>query len=71
MTRRFLALALISAVAVPVSVIVHNGLAGLLHTEEPVFFLIAVVVAPLGLVVGLAGAAVCAFVSWRRRAHGV
>lgn len=71
MTRRFLTLALISAVAVPVSVIVHNCLAGLLHTEEPVFFLIAVVVAPLGLVVGLAGAAVCTFVSWRRRAHGV
>jgi hypothetical protein len=71
MTKRFLTLALLSAVAVLVSVVVHNCLAGLLHSEEPVFFLIAVVVAPLGLVVGLAGAAVCAFVSWRGRAHGV
>lgn len=63
--------ALLSAVAILVSVIVHNFLAGLLHTEEPVFFLIAVVVAPLGLVTGLAGAAICTFVNWRRRAHGV
>ena len=70
MTRRFLTLALISAVAIPVSVAVHNCLAGLLHAEEPVFFLIAVVVAPLGLVIGLVGAAVCAVVSRRRRTHG-
>jgi hypothetical protein len=71
MTRRFLTLALLSAVAILVSVVVHNCLAGVLHTEELVFFLIAVVVAPLGLVVGLGGAAVCTFVSWKRRAHGV
>jgi len=70
MTRRFLTLALISAIAVPVSMVVHNCLAGLLHVEEPVFFLIAVVLAPLGLVVGLAGAAFCAAVAWRRRVRG-
>jgi hypothetical protein len=70
MTRKFLTLALISAVAGAVSVVVHNCLAGLLHAEGPLFFLIALVVAPLGLVVGLVGAAVCALVSWRRRPHG-
>jgi hypothetical protein len=70
MTRRFLTLALLSAVAILVSVVVHNCLAGLLHAEEPFFFVIAVVVAPLGLVIGLAGAGVCAFVSWRRRTRG-
>jgi hypothetical protein len=66
MTRKFLTLALAGAV----SVVVHNCLAGLLHAEEPLFLLIAVVVAPLGLVVGLVGAAVCALVSWRRQPHG-
>ena len=70
MTRRFLTLALISAVTIPVCVVVHNCLAALLHADEPVFFLIAVVVAPLGLVGGLLGAAVCALVSRRRRARG-
>jgi hypothetical protein len=70
MTRRFLTLALISAVAIPVSVVVHNCLAALMHAEEPVFFLIAVVVAPLGLFGGLVGAAICTVVSRRRRARG-
>ena len=70
MARRFLTLALISAVAIPVSVVVHNCLAALMHAEEPVFFLIAVVVAPIGLAIGLLGAAICAVVSQRRRARG-
>ena len=70
MTRRFLTVALISAVAIAVSVVVHNCLAGLLRAEEPVFFLIAVVIAPVGLVIGLVGAAVCAVVSRRGRARG-
>lgn len=67
MTRKFLTVALISAVAIAVSVVVHSCLAGVLHAEQPIFFLIAVVVAPLGLAVGLVGAAVCALVAWRRR----
>ena len=70
MTRRFLTLALISAIAIPVSVVVHNCLAALMHAEEPVFFLIAVVVAPIGLAIGLLGAAICAVVSRRRLARG-
>ncbi|HVN31532.1 MAG TPA: hypothetical protein VMT45_06060 [Thermoanaerobaculaceae bacterium] len=69
MARRFLTLALISVVAGAVSVVVHNCLAGLLHVEGRLFLLIAVAVAPLGLVVGLVGAAVCGLVSWRRRTH--
>jgi hypothetical protein len=67
MARRFLTLALISAVAGAVSVVVHTCLVRFLHVEGRLFLLIAVVVAPLGLVVGLVGAAVCGLVSWRRR----
>jgi hypothetical protein len=70
MTRRFLTVALISAVAGAVSLVVHTCLGGLLHAEEPLFFLIAVVVAPLGLAVGLVAAAVCGLVAWRRQPHG-
>jgi nitrate reductase NapE component len=52
-----------------VSLVLHTCLGDLLHAEERLFLLIAVVVAPLGLVVGLVGAAVCVVVIWRRRAH--
>jgi ABC-type Fe3+-siderophore transport system permease subunit len=69
MTRKFLTLALISAVAGTVSLVLHTCLGDLLQAEERLFLLIAVVVAPLGLVVGLVGAAVCVVVIWRRRAH--
>jgi hypothetical protein len=69
MTRKFLTLALISAVAGAVSVVAHTCLGDLMHVEERLFLLIAVVVAPPGLVVGLVGAAVCTVVTWRRRAR--
>lgn len=69
MTKRFLTLALVSAVVGAVSVVMHTCLAGLLHVDARLFLLIAVVVAPLGLVVGVVGAAVCALVTWKRRAR--
>jgi ABC-type Fe3+-siderophore transport system permease subunit len=69
MTRKFLTVALISALAGAASMIVHTWLAGSLHAERPILFVIAAVIVPLGLVVGLVGAAVCAFVAWRRRVH--
>ena len=70
MTRKFLTVALISAVAGAVSLVLHTCLGDLLHVEGRLFLLIAVVVAPLGLVVGLMGAAVCALVEGSRRPHG-
>lgn len=55
MLKRFLVLAGISAAVFILSAFLHNVLSGLLHIEEPVFFIIAVIVAPLGLAVGLVG----------------
>jgi len=59
-TRTFLGIAWISAIAFPVCAILHNATEALLHVEEPVFFLLAVIAAPVGIVVGLAGAAIAA-----------
>jgi hypothetical protein len=64
-TRVFLWIAAASAIAFPVGVVLHNAVDALLHVEEPVFFLLAVVVAPAGLLLGLAGAAVAAVASGR------
>lgn len=53
--------ALLAAFAVAlfvVSVVLHNLVSGLLGVEEPVFFLLAVVVAPLLFVAGVAGSIV-------------
>ncbi|MCK4273533.1 MAG: hypothetical protein KAW90_01480 [Dehalococcoidales bacterium] len=41
-----------------ISVFLHNALSGLFGVEEPVFFIIAVILAPLALVVGLIGSLV-------------
>jgi hypothetical protein len=41
-----------------ISVFLHNALYSLLGVEEPVFFCMAVFVAPLALVVGLIGSLV-------------
>lgn len=41
-----------------ISVFLHNALGGLFGIEEPVFFIIAVIIAPLALVVGLIGSLV-------------
>ncbi len=60
-TRKFLAVAAISALAFPVLAVLHNAVDALFHFEEPVFFLLAVIGAPAGVVIGLAGAAVSAF----------
>jgi hypothetical protein len=57
-TRVFLWIAAASAIAFPVGVLLHNAADALLHIEEPVFFLLAVIGAPAGLLIGLAGAAV-------------
>lgn len=65
--RVFLWVAAVSAIAFPVGVIGHNAADALLHVEEPVFFLLAVIGAPAGLVIGLAGATVSTIVSRRHR----
>jgi uncharacterized membrane protein len=66
-TRMFLAVAGISALAFPIAAVLHNAVDALFHVEEPVFFLIAVIGAPIGVVVGVIGAALSTY--WGRFAR--
>jgi hypothetical protein len=55
MLKTFLLVAGISLGAFIVSAFLHNALSALFKVEEPVFFVIAVIIAPLGLAVGIVG----------------
>jgi len=59
--RTFLLIAGMSLGTFIISVFLHNALGGLLGVEEPVFFVIAVIVSPLALAVGLIGSLVVFF----------
>ena len=65
-TRVFLWIAAASAIGFPVGVLLHNAADAVFHVEEPVFFLLAVIGAPAGLLIGLAGAAASALMARRR-----
>lgn len=67
-TRTFLGIAWISAIAFPVCAVLHNAVDAVFHVEEPVFFLLAVIGAPVGVAVGLLGAAIAAGLGHRRSA---
>ncbi len=58
MLKLFLLTAGTSLGAFVISVFLHNALSGLFEVEEPVFFVIAVFVSPLGFAVGAAGSLV-------------
>lgn len=58
MMKTFLLVAGISLGAFIISVFLHNALSGLFEVEEPVFFFIAVFIAPLGFAIGLIGSLV-------------
>jgi len=58
MLKKFLLIAGISLGAFIISVFLHNALSGLFGVEEPVFFVIAVIISPLALAVGLIGSLV-------------
>jgi len=58
MLKTFLIVAGTALGAFVVSVVLHNVLSGLLGTEEPVFFIIAVLIAPLAFLVGILGSLV-------------
>lgn len=53
--KKFLQVAGISAGACIISVILHNAVSALLGIEEPVFFIIAVILSPGAVAVGLIG----------------
>ena len=56
--KKFLLLTGISSTGLFVFVLLHNAIYALFHVEEPFFFLLAVVVCPLGFFIGLIGAIV-------------
>ena len=58
--RIFLLLSGASAVGLPIFILLHNLVSLLLDTEEPVFFFMAILVCPIGLLVGVVGTIVLA-----------
>ncbi len=58
--KKFLLLTGASAVGLPVFSLLHNVVGGVLNIEEPVFFLIAIFVCPIGFLVGVVGSIVLA-----------
>jgi hypothetical protein len=64
--KKFMWLTGIAAVVCIISVVLHNVVSGLLNVEEPVFFVIAVIIAPAAFVVGIIGSTVCYI---RRKRH--
>lgn len=58
--KKFLLLTGASAVGFPVFAVLHNVVSGLLNFEEPVFFFLAVIVCPIGFLVGAVGTIVIA-----------
>ncbi len=60
MWTKFLLISGVAVVVFVIAVFLHNAIYGLFHVEEPVFFLIAVVAAPLTFAVGILGAIVSA-----------
>jgi hypothetical protein len=57
---KFLLLTGASAAGLPVFVLLHNIVSGLFNAEEPVFFIMAIFICPLGFLVGAAGSIVLA-----------
>jgi hypothetical protein len=60
MLKKFLLLTGASAAGLPVFVLLHGLVGGLLNTEEPVFFIVATIVCPIGFLVGAVGSIVLA-----------
>jgi hypothetical protein len=56
--RNFLVIAGTSIAVCILSVVLHNAVDAIFNTEEAVFFIIAVIIAPLGIAVGLLGSLV-------------
>jgi len=52
-----------SAMGLPVFVLLHNVVSGLFNIEEPVFFIMAIFVCPIGFLVGAVGTIVLAIKS--------
>ena len=60
MLKAFLLITGLSVVAFVISVLAHNAMSAWLGFEEPVFFILAAIVCPIGLLVGGVGSIVLA-----------
>ena len=58
--KKFLLLTGASAVGLPISILLHNAVSRLFNIEEPVFFIMAIFVCPIGFLVGAVGTIVLA-----------
>ena len=56
--KKFLILTGVSIVGFFIFTILHNVISGLLEIEEPIFFILATLVCPIGLIVGLIGSVI-------------
>ncbi len=65
--KKFLLLTGSSAVGLPVFVLLHNVVSDLFNIEEPVFFIIATMVCPIGFLVGAVGSIVLAIKNKRAK----
>ncbi|MFC2020076.1 hypothetical protein ACFLU4_09090 [Chloroflexota bacterium] len=61
--KKFLLATGASAVGMPVFALLHNVVSGLFKIEEPVFFIMAIFVCPIGIMVGAVGTIVFAIKS--------
>ena len=64
--NKFLRLILISVIAFPIGVVLHNLVSGALGIEEPVFFFLALIICPLAFVIGVLGT-IFFFIQERKR----
>ena len=53
--RKFLILTGVSATGLFISILFHNLVSGLFKIEEPLFFLLAIIVCPIGFLIGVVG----------------
>jgi hypothetical protein len=68
--KAFLLLAEASFVGFPIAGILHNAFSGLTHFEEPFFFIIATIVCPIGLIVGIIGSIILSIKRIGRQSSG-
>ncbi len=64
--KKFLLLTEASVVGLFLFAILHNLVSGLFNIEEPVFFTLAIIVCPVGFLVGVVGSIVLAIKNKRR-----
>lgn len=70
MLKKSLLLTGSSAVGLLIFGVLHNVVSGLFNTEEPVFFILAIIVCPIGFLVGAIGTIVLAIKSKRATQTG-